>query len=134
MARGSKTGLKSPISHFFLILHNWLLQKLRFWEWHEISRCGIFLMAQNVKTLNLDKIEHFCWKHAVYTKLWKYKPILLPMCFLVDLVREKKNIINIGKNVGFPFFRFFSEYFFFFQISNLPSQSRTNHPTILLDI
>ena len=85
---------EKPHLTLFLILHNWLLQKLRFWEWHEILRCGIFPMAQNVKTPNLEKNwAFFVEKHAVYTKLWKYKPILWPMCFLVDLVR-KKNLKN----------------------------------------
>ena len=45
---------------------------------------------------------------------------------------------EIGKNVGFSFFRFFSEHFcflqIFFEIWNLPSQAPTNHPMILLGI
>ena len=31
--------------HFLLVLHNKLLQKLRFGDCHEILRCGIFSMA-----------------------------------------------------------------------------------------
>ena len=37
-------------------------------------------------------------KHAVYTRFWKYLPILWPVCFLVDLIHKnkmKKIIINI---------------------------------------
>ena len=87
---GQKQYWKAP-SHIFFILHNWLLQKLRFWEWHEIIRCGIFPMAQNIKkTLKLDKIEHFLLKSMqFYIKFWEYIRILWSMCFLEDLECKK---------------------------------------------
>ena len=67
---GAKKSTQKPqLTLFFFILHNWLLKKLRFCEWHDILRCGIFHMAQNIKTLKLDKIKHFFVEtHAVYTK------------------------------------------------------------------
>ena len=59
--RGGRKQYSKALAHtFFFIIHNWLPQKLRFSEWHEISRCGIFPMAQNLKTIKLDEIEEFC--------------------------------------------------------------------------
>ena len=96
---GQKQYSKAPSHTFFWSHIIDYLKKLWFLEWHGISRCGIFPIAQNVKMQKRDKIEHFWWKkHAVYTKFLKYIPILWPLCFIVDLVQEtkiEKIIINI---------------------------------------
>ena len=64
-----------------------LLPKLRFWEFHEILRCSIFPMAQKLKTLELDKIGHFCWKTCSLHKILKIYTSIVTYVFL----SEKKN-------------------------------------------
>ena len=66
---GAKNSTQKSHLTFFFIPHIWLLKKLRFLEWHGISRCGIFPIARNVKTQKLDKIEHFLSKNMQFTKL-----------------------------------------------------------------
>ena len=62
-------------------------------------------MAQNVKTLNMDKIEHFLLKNMQFTQNFEniYQYCDLSMCLLVDLVQGKKRefffIINIHFNI-----------------------------------
>ena len=93
---GAKSSTEKPHLTFFLILHNWLLLKLQFWEWHEITRIGIFPMAQNIKTIKLDKIEHFLLKSLqFYIKFWEYIRILWSMCFLEDLICKKISSTSI---------------------------------------
>ena len=73
-----------------------LLPKLRFWEFHEILRCSIFPMAQKLKTLELDKIGHFCWKTCSLHKILKIYTSIVTYVFL----SEKKKSLH-------PFFAIF---------------------------
>ena len=96
---GAKNSTEKPhLPHLFL-------------EWHEISRSGIFSYGPKCKNAKIGQNwVFFVEKHAVYTKFWKYIPILWHICFLVDVVQEKnykKLIINIHFNKILYFFKFF---------------------------